>query len=377
MPKFKDRWQTLTPWLGLAVALTAPPPPLMAQNASVSQRTASVQFTWRDAELRPSLERLVATHETGLVLDRRLDPLLQVSLDQPASPLDVAIQQLADAHDWGLSRLPRVLYLGPETTTRELATVLALQQEKVAKLPDPVRKRWITRRNSSWPELTEPRKLVENWAVERKITLQQTERIPHDLWAAQKLPTLSFLEQLIVALAGFDLSVEVDETGTAQIVPLPRDAQWIRAYRIPTRLSVPEELPLREPRNQIEPQGNEWVVRGSAEFHEWVKAEIASKQRPKSPRRPEVSSRPRSIAQQRFTLTVRQQPLGDIVEAIARQTQSRVDWQNGTEAYRAEQRTVATQNATFEELMAQLMNGLPLNAEWKAGGITVSKTSAD
>ncbi len=377
MRKLKDRWQTMTPWLTLAVALTAVPPPLMAQRSAVSQRAPSVQFTWRDAELRPSLVRLVAAHEMGLVLDRRLDPLLQVSLDQPASPLDVAIQQLAEAHGWGLSRLPHVLYLGPETTTRELATVLALQQEKVAKLPDSIRKRWIARRTSSWPELTEPRKLVESWADERKITLHQTERIPHDLWAAQKLPTLSFLEQLTVALAGFDLSVDVDDSGSAQIIPLPRDAQWTRTYRIPSRLSAPEELPFQEKRNQIQPRGNEWVVRGSSEFHEWVKAEIASNHRPKSPRSPEGPSGPRSIAQQRFTLTVRQQPLGAIMEAIARQTQSKVDWQDGAEAYQAEQRTVATQNATFGELMAQLMNGLPLNAEWKAGVITISKTSAN
>lgn len=377
MPKFKNRWQTLTPWMTLAVALAAAKPPLLAQRSSVIQRAPSVQLTWRDAELRPSLERLVATHEMGLVLDRRLDPLQHVSLDQPSSPLDVAIQQLADAHGWGLSRLPHVLYLGPETTTRELATVLALQQEKVTKLPDSTRKRWITRQNSSWPEHTEPRKLVENWADVRKITLHKTERIPHDLWAAQKLPALSFLEQLTVALAGFDLSVEVNEAGTAQIIPLPRDAQWTRTYRIPTRLSAPEQLPFREPRNQIKPQGNEWVVRGSAEFHEWVMAEIASKRRPQLPRSPEGTSRPRSITQQRFTLTVRQQPLSAIVEAIARQTQSKVNWQDGTEAYQAEQRTVATQNATFEELMAQLMNGLPLSAEWKAGKITISKTTAD
>lgn len=374
MPKNKKSRRTWMSWTVLSVVLLLPTPPLMAQQTlSVRATFPTVQFTWNDTSLKASLARLVDSRELAIVLDRRLDPTQAVTTDQPASPLDVALEKFAATRQWGVSRLPHVLYLGPQATTRELATVMVLQQQRLAKLPPAIRKRWTSPRNSSWPEQTEPKELVASWALGRKISLHGAEQIPHDLWAAQPLPPMNFIEQATIALAGFDLSINIGPKGEAQVIPLPRETRWTQTYRAETE--APSVIPdaLMEERNTIQSQDRAWVVCGSAEFHAWVQGELKKPRSSGSSLSVERTAIPPQIARQRFTLTVRQQPLEAILNAVARQTQSKLEWTDGALVYRHEPRTVETKNATFDALMSELLRGLPIQARSEAGVIYLEK----
>jgi hypothetical protein len=92
-------------------------------------------------------------------------------------------------------------------------------------LPPDLRRLTTTRQAVNWPRLGEPRTLIHALVEQRGWRLANPDVIPHDLWAAGKLPQLALTDDLSLLLFGFDLTFEfVPEGRQIRIVPIKPDS---------------------------------------------------------------------------------------------------------------------------------------------------------
>jgi hypothetical protein len=141
--------------------------------------------------------------------------------------------------------------MGPLAAAQQLAPLAASRSAEIARLPDGERAQLTGQRPLDWPRLTEPRALMTSLLQRRGWHLAQAEKVPHDLWPADKLPALSTAEQLTVLLIGFDLTFEVRIGDRAlRIVPLgPATREQRTANTQPRETARPRGRPLSKRNN--------------------------------------------------------------------------------------------------------------------------------
>jgi hypothetical protein len=169
----------------------------------------------------------------------------------------------------------------------------------------------------AWPQLTEPRGLISSVAQLRGWQLAQAGRIPHDLWAANKLPALPASDQLTVLLIGFDLTFALNPNKrTLEIVPL--ESKTIkRSYPLDGRkVALVEILRANLPDTVVRFSSDSVVVEGRVEDHERV-LELLGERAPQPPADEAVHP-----GKQVYTLRVEEQPVGVILQQLA----TRLNW---------------------------------------------------
>lgn len=169
-----------------------------------------------DFELKPVrsiVQKFGTDRGIAVVLDRRLDPDLIVSISVRDKPALDAFQQIADKSNGVLSELNNVVFIGSPTSTAKLRTLVEIRDKEAAKFPN--RKALRAGQTISWPFLSEPRAVL--LAVSKKfgLELQNSELIPHDLWAAGELPKADAVTALSVVLIQFGLTFEWEDNGRA------------------------------------------------------------------------------------------------------------------------------------------------------------------
>ena len=194
--------------------------------ASLDNRVSLLR---RKVPLRDAVQRFADANRLSVFVDRRLDPSSPVDMIAEHKTVREVLDEFAAANGWAVSYFPPVVYLGPPETTTELATSRYRQYQIVQKLPPQRRRVLTTEFPRAWKRLTEPRKLVSQWATQHRLAITGTEQIPHDLWDAFQLPKTDVLSALSIVLAGFDLGVQVESTGAVQIVPLPKNQSFQRS----------------------------------------------------------------------------------------------------------------------------------------------------
>ncbi|MCC7473998.1 MAG: STN domain-containing protein [Pirellulales bacterium] len=194
-------------------------------SASSHSRTrAAVTIHWEGVPLREAIERLHLVYDDPVFLDRRVDPSRKVNLGATVTSAASAIAMLAQGQDWSAANLGPLIYLGPRDSAARVHALAKSNAQVVARLRLQDR-RLLDRKDSiTWPRLTEPRGLVVDLVARTKWQLADSERIPHDVWAAGQLPEMGFAEQLTVLLAGFDLTFELQPRAhVLRIVPISPD----------------------------------------------------------------------------------------------------------------------------------------------------------
>ncbi len=352
-------------WASLAVQPVCGQSSWRTGNDLAGHLLQPVGITWRDKPLAEALDDLGKVHRLGLLRDRRLDPGRPIDLDWANRPLGDALDQLATAQGWGVGQVGDVLYLAPETDFERVATAIALLEAEAANWPSEIRNRWQKAEPLAWPHLTEPRKLVERWANEAGVRLANPEALEHDLWPAVELPRLSLAARLGLVAGQFGLMVQSHDGREARLVPLPERLLIERRYpagRDPAgRL---EEYRRLAPGADIVRDGRSLVVRGTQ----------IDQLRIEQGRRP--TPRPMPMATEtRYTLTVENQPLGGVLQALAQQlglelqvdaaALAAADVPLGTLV------SLRTQDATADEVFQQLLDPLGLTHRIDARRVTV------
>lgn len=280
-----------------------------------------VSASWQRQQLANVLDRLAASQQLTIWLDRRVDPQRSVDAQFHQDTLRNVFDRLTEDNSLGWSHLGEIIYLGPRESARELATLGELARQAIGRLSAKNRKRWLTPTEASWPRLAEPRKILSDWLVASEIPLKNADALPHDLWMAKQLPPVSLIDRVILLLVGFDATCKLSNDG-CQIVPIDRPVQMTHRYLFSPQLEQTLAELEHEPEIKIVRSGRSVTLAARWEDHLRLRSTINGTT---APQRRTPSPRPQS-ARQVFSLRLENQPVGKVLDQIAGQLKLRVTW---------------------------------------------------
>lgn len=250
----------------------------------------SLSLAWQGQNLRDGLRKLSETRQVAILLDRRIDPGQQMSLQVQNVSLKSLLNLIANEGGADVSVLGTVIYIGPVVTAARLRTVEEIAASQlVSRRPAIVsgdasanrqtRRSFelLQRHTLSWRDLTTPRELLERIGKMYALQIRSLDRVPHDLWAESVIPSATSSQLLTAVLAQFDLSFEWTKNGDAiQIVPMPQAPRIERTFTLKrdTESVILPELKQRLPPLAIKAAGRRVTVAGTVEQLELVEALI-------------------------------------------------------------------------------------------------------
>jgi hypothetical protein len=341
----------------------------LAGPALDAQLALPVTFRFARVGLRSALDDVAKLQRSCVVLDRRVDPSQSLEFAAENLPLDAALGKLAEQLGLGYSRLGPIGYLGPKHTAEGLRTLAAVKREEVDRLPSAVRAAWLKKAPASWPDFSEPRSLVERFAGEALMKLGGLKQIPHDLWPAADWPALTLLDRLTLLLAEFDLMLEFDKGGHAQLVAWPDKVMIERQYPGGTRA---QDLATRwaeiAPAAEVRVVGSKLVVRARVEDHEL----FAGSRKLSTP-----AMRERAAGEQVHTLNLDGVPLDKVLDFFAKRLDLRLHYDRDalTEAGIALDQPISlhVEKATTDELLRQALEPAGLRFRREGKEVTIEK----
>ncbi len=360
-----------TTWLA-AQDLTDSP----ANQPLVQQLQRRVTVAWQGQQLAAVLDRLSETQEFSIWLDRRVDLQQSVELRFTDLPLEQVLDQLAEKHSLGISVLDNLVYIGPKQSAYELATLLKQARNSIAKSSTPTKRRWLDEKSTTWLRLSQPRDLLTSLLKQSGITFLGSETIPHDLWDSKQLPSLTLVDKTVLILVGFDLTCRISPDGsTCEVVPIERPVVLKQRYRITkNRKRLLAELPKLVPEAQIEFKGRSLFVTGRYEDQLKVQQALAGKQT-----KPSLSTTaPRADAEKVFSLRLKNQAVGGVINQLARQLKLQVEWDQKSldKANRSQETLVScdVKDVSLDELLSGIL--APAGMEFRREGTKIEITSA-
>lgn len=269
-------------------------------------------LTWSERSAREGLSNLAQSTGVAIWLDRRIDPDRKLTLKVADEPLNLVLLRVAEQLGGGVTLVGSVVYLGPKETTAVIATLATLRRQDVQKIEAAARAKLVRSEAWRWEELAEPRELLATLAERGGVTVQNAELMPHDLWPAGDFPATPWTERMTLLLAGFGLSYEFADRGTAiRLVPLPKEVTYEKAYtpRGDAR-DAAAQLARLTPHAKIEVEGSRLLVEASAEDHDKIDRLLKGER---------VKTAVATPGEQRYSLTVENQPAGAVVKTVATQ----------------------------------------------------------
>jgi hypothetical protein len=310
-----------------------------------------VGVEWSGNPLRPAVRNLARNQRICIWLDRRVDPGHRVSFRSEGAPLNTTLQKLAASFECSAGFVDSVVYLGPTDVASRLATVIAQRGEEVQQLPSDRQTRFLLRQGWHWDDLTAPQELLDELANEYQISFPNRDRIPHDLWPVTDLPPLPFAERLSLVLAGFSLTFAWDKDGTeVRFLPWPDTASLTRTYthRGDVDRAV-RELSQLFPNSQVTRAGARIAVTGAYEdqrlIERWLRGEKVA-----------------VAGQTRFSLKIENQPVGGVLQALARRLGYTLEVDPALDAPLRQLVTFRVENATAEELIERTLRDTRIRA---------------
>lgn len=328
--------------------------------------TRQVTIRWRDTPIEQAARNLAATQGMEVLLDRRIDPSTPVSFAGRGEPREL-LHAAISAHEWGFSSLAGVWYVGPAAAAAELQTVHA---RAIASLREAASlHRFVARAPLAWPRLSRPGDLVG--ALTRRLDPNgaAADPIPHDLWRAASWPAAPLGEQLSLLLVGFDLEWRsAPPGGRLRLAPIRRPVV-VEAWHPATPGVGPSAALAAAPGARVEASRGRWLVTGTVQHHRAVAAVLAGR-RPRGDRRGNPPRRaPATGDVTRYTLTVKDQPLGPLADQLAAAVGLRAEVDQAID--RDTRVSFAVREATLEQLVAQLSEASGLAVEIEGGLLRV------
>jgi hypothetical protein len=372
------RLSTIT--LALALATVAPIVAVAADAPLAPRLERPVTVAWQGQELGAAIDRLAASQQLSIWLDRRVDPGATVELTASDRPLHEVLRAVIEPHGLACSPFNGVLYIGPRQTAGELATLSALARQSLSKAPAEARTRWLRVKAWSIPRLSEPRDLLSELAKGVEAQVRDGERVPHDLWPERSLPAMSALDRVVLVLAGFDLTCEISPDGRQlRVVPITRPVQVTQTHSVPASRAAAVEAALADmPGVRTTRSGQQLTLAATVEQHERVRSAIrgaeaaAAKAPPKRPR-----SR-RGI--QRYTVRIDNQPVGKVVDQLAEQLGLEVIWPeppgDGSPSARDRRVSCKVSEALLDELLEAVLTPAELTFKRARTRVTISEAES-
>jgi hypothetical protein len=354
-----------------------------AESKATRQLAKPVSITWQEVPLSTALERLAETQAIAIWQDRRIDlnvPITLTVADQPLSDVFAAIGQQA-----GAAAVPfaGVIYIGPQQTADELATLAALARQPLAKAPAAARTMWLKSQAWSFPRLSEPRQLLNELAAAADAKVQNEEQVPHDLWPARELPALATIDRAVLLLAGFDLTCRVSEEGSQlEVTPITRPVAIAQEYRVPNSRSAAFNAAVAELGDATSMgEGSHPTITARVEEHERLKAALTG--RPTGAVAAAAAMRTASersagsaLEDRRFTLTIENKPLAPVLNQLAAQLNLQLEWDAAIPDSAAGRNVLVScqvEKADLDGLLQALLKPAGLTCERQESRISIRK----
>ena len=319
-----------------------------------------ISLFWDNMPLVDALEMLSARCDTPILLDRRVDPGIRISLEGRGVSPGRLLNQLATDQQLELFTGNQFWYLGPPPARQRLVTLIHLVRQQVAALPPRPRRDWMTPRRVTWPRLSEPRAVVTGRCAEARVDVTNADAIPHDLWRAGALPSLPLHDTLVVLLYGFEQTIEISESGRRlQVIPLNDEHQWTGFYSLQVG-----------PIEDATRVGDRWRVDAPLKRHQALVSRWQASDPEGAPRdaaddsglraSPLTPPTDRFDERTRFTLQVIDQPLEAVLNAIASRTGKQLVWKVEDRQRRQQRIRIDVRQVTLDELLTAACDGTGL-----------------
>lgn len=288
----------ITAMLPAAVGLTAAGEPHGWQTR--------VAVDWEEVPLRRAVTDLARQQEVTVFLDRRIDPDRRVTLAQKEPlPLALLLEHLAQQLDAEIVPVGSVLYWVPRGEGARIAGRLAALERECRQTWPRLRSRTVA---LSWESGARPRQLVKLAAERFGIELRGEETIPHDIWWEAHLPPLSAPELLTLLTSGFGRTFRPESKRRATLVG------WNEVTVSNQSLFYADKKVVSSAELQRAFPGVRWRRSGS-----WWAATSDSVDRRAIVQyliRRDAATRTSARDEERYTLTVEQQPVGAILKTL-------------------------------------------------------------
>lgn len=174
---------------------------------------AEVHASWTRVPLRAWAERVSSIAGRPVILDRRINPDLPVTLTARGEPLREILARVAAEVGGAVDELESSVRLVPASLAGKARQADEDRRHRLAKASASVRRILTTDEPWAWPTAARPRDLVEALAKKGRLDVHGIDTIPHDHFPAADLPKLSLAERFDLVLAHFDRRVAWNTSG--------------------------------------------------------------------------------------------------------------------------------------------------------------------
>jgi len=317
------------------------------------QLDASVGVTWPERPLREGLASLSRSTGVCVFLDRRVDPDQNIELTVRDESLQRVLEQLAEKTHARVVTVGPVLYRGPPQAAGQLGALAALRHKQAAALPNATKARLLKSQAWKWDELAEPRALLDGLTRQAGVTTLNPDLLPHDLWPAADLPPLAWVDRLTLLLAGFGLTYEFADEGTAiRLVPMPEEVLVEKTYT-PRGEPGPVVAQLRRivPRAKIRVEGGKLLVTAAEDDQDKVQRLLSGET---------VKTTTPMPGEKRYSLTVTNQAVGSVVKTVANQLGKEMKFDPQIVERLQTKVSLVVKDVTLDELLSKALAPLKL-----------------
>jgi len=307
----------------ITIALLVPmdAPQLLTKSAFEKGLDHPVTATRTGISIRECLSDFSHEYQMAIHLDRRIDPGSLINVQWNRTWTDDAIRQLAHQVNADISVVADTVVIAPVESAAKLRTRILLVQEQlndVAKSDAQRRLELNRRRLISWDELSTPREILTGIASRSKVSIENLDAVPHDLWATGSIAYANTSEALVLILHQFDLEPKWLSGNSIRIVPATAEPMISESHLLKgtTRAAVEEAVQERFPDLKATWSGKKMTFRGLVEEHEAV-AVLTGERRER--KRSTTSETPVPLSRRRFTLKMVRQPFLGLMGVLQKQ----------------------------------------------------------
>jgi hypothetical protein len=184
-------------------AVAAPP----TTEGTVAGLDAEVHASWTRVPLQAWTARVTELAGRPVILDRRINPDLPVTLVARGEPLRDILGQVAAEAGAAVDELESTIRIVPTAVAGRATRADHDRRLRVARTSPDLRRRLVATEPWTWPPASRPRDLVTDLAAAAGLDIGGIDAIPHDHFPAADLPALSLAERLDLVLAHVDRRV--------------------------------------------------------------------------------------------------------------------------------------------------------------------------
>ncbi len=181
--------------------------PVEKSSRAVAGLDAEAHASWTRVPLRAWAVSVSSLAGRPVILDRRIDPDVQVTLTARGEPLRDILARVAQEAGAAVDELDATIRIAPTSVAGKARRAEQDLRLRLTKAPAEARRTLASTRTWSWPPAARPRDLVAQLADEAGLAIEGLDTIPHDHFPAAEWPRLSLAERFDLVLAHFDRRV--------------------------------------------------------------------------------------------------------------------------------------------------------------------------